>query len=414
MTELETTMAQLSAMEQAERELDELDEATEGKLLSQDFGVGGPPEKTRPLEVIEAELDFLKQDTRQKEISLLCNYIEIGRRLEEAKRVLPHGQWGDWLKKKEFSQSTAHNFMRLFREYGADQQSLFGGVVKSKTFANLTFSKALSLLAIPDEAERERFVEENDVEHMSVRELNEAIKARDKAEEKAAAAQDEARGLREKLQDSDLEVVEAKAAAREAREALEKQRDKARRLQDALSEANSSVQAAEEERDRLQGELEELRSRPVDVAVEVDQEAVEAARKAAVDEMTEKVQQAEEKRNAAEEKRAAAEEALASARRELDELKARGPVMRELTQEERDALTADAVEQAKAEGAEQLRDLEKQLAAADPDTAAFKVLFDSWQEAYCKVASALDQMQDRARADKLRNAVRAAAEGMQG
>ena len=82
-------------------------EETEGKLLSEQFGAGGPPAevKARPLAVIEAELDLLKQDTRQKETALLCNYIEIGRRLEEAKAQLAHGQWGEWLKKMEVARN---------------------------------------------------------------------------------------------------------------------------------------------------------------------------------------------------------------------------------------------------------------------------------------------------------------------
>lgn len=53
----------------------------------------------RPLTVIEAELEMIKQDTRQKEMALLSNYIEVGRRLEEAKAQLHHGEWGNWLKK---------------------------------------------------------------------------------------------------------------------------------------------------------------------------------------------------------------------------------------------------------------------------------------------------------------------------
>ena len=39
---------------------------SEGKLLSEQFGVAGPP-AARPLAVIEAELDVLEQDTRRKE-----------------------------------------------------------------------------------------------------------------------------------------------------------------------------------------------------------------------------------------------------------------------------------------------------------------------------------------------------------
>lgn len=86
---------------------------------------------------------------RQEGCSILNYAIEIGRRLEEAKAMLPHGEWGAWLKRElGYSQSTAQNFMRVFREYGDSQQSLFGRAPKSQTFGNLTYSKALRLLAI--------------------------------------------------------------------------------------------------------------------------------------------------------------------------------------------------------------------------------------------------------------------------
>ena len=405
-------------------------ELTEGQLLSQDFGVGGPPavKEVRPLAVIEAELDMLKHDTQQKERALLSNYIEMGRRLVEAKAQLPHGEWGAWLKKKEYSQSTANNFMLLFREYGDEQQSLWGAQAKSQTFEKLTYSKALRLLAIPDEDEREKFAVENDVEHMSIRELNEALKARNEAEEKAAAAEDEARGLRQeterlreeltdqakvyeaKLTSAGVEADQAKAAEQAAKEALEKQREKAQRLQDALSEANTSAQAAEGEHARLMQELQELRSRPA----EADTAAVEAARQAAIAEMTEKVDKAKDAKKKAEEKRKAAEESLDAAQKELAELKARGPEVRELTQEEKDALTAEAVNKAKAEGVEQIRNLEKKLAAADPNVAEFKVRVDSWQKGYLEMMKAIDRIAQDDVKQAARNLVKAALEQMGG
>jgi len=411
-------------------------EVTEGQLLSQDFGIGGPPATAEaPLppvdsgktpDILAAEIRTIKDQTGRM---VLNASIEVGRRLTEAKAKLPHGSWGEYLKNEvDYSPSQAQNLMRVFREYGSDQQSLFGGEAKSQTFGNLTYSKALSLLAIPDEAERERFAVENDVEHMSVRELNEALKARNEAEEKAAAAEDEARGLRQeaerlreeladqdrvykaKLTAADVETTEANRKAREAQEALEKQRDKAQRLQDALSEANTSAQAAEAEHSRLAQELEELRSRPA----EADTAAVEAARQAAITEMTEKVDKAKDAKKKAEEKRKAAEESLEAAQKELADLKAKGPEVRELTQEEKDALTAGAVEQARAADAERLRGLEKQLAAADPNVAEFKVRFTSWQEEYQKMMEVLGRITqaDEERAAKLRQAVKAALEQM--
>ena len=408
-------------------------ELTEGQLLSQDFGVGGPlatagdaplQDSGKTPDILAAEIRTIKSQTGRM---VLNASIEVGRRLTEAKAKLPHGSWGEYLKNEvDYSPSQAQNLMRVFREYGSDQQSLFGGEAKSQTFGRLTFSQALSLLVIPDEDEREKFVLENDVEHMSVRELNEALKARDEAEEKAVAAEDEARRLRQeaerlqgqlagqaqvyeaKLTSAGVEADQARAAAKAAQDALDKQRDKAQRLQDALSEANTSAQAAEEEHARLTQELEELRNRPA----EADTAAVEAARQAAIAEMTEKVDKAKDAKKKAEEKRKAAEESLEAAQKELADLKAKGPEVRELTQEEKDALTAEAVERIKAENAERMQALEKQLSKADPDTTTLMVLFKGWQETYTKMWETLHRIEaaDRDKAQRLQGGIRKALE----
>ena len=402
----------------------------EGKCLSEQFGVGGPPEvkeeappPVRTVEVVTLEIRTLQRQAQQV---VLGYAIEIGRRLEEVKAMLPHGRWGDYLKNEvAYSQSTAQNFMR-------SQQSLFGGVANSQALGNLTYTKALQLLAIPDAEDRERFAIENDVEHMSVRELNEALKARDEAEEKAAAAQDEAGRLEKrvlhlqeeiagqaqvyeaKLTSAGVEAEQARAAAKAAQDALDKQRDKAQRLQDALSEANTSAQAAEEEHARLLQELEELRSRPVDVAVEVDEKAVEAAREAAVAEMTEKVNKAKAAAKKAKSDRQAAEDALADVQRQLDELKAKEPQVRELTQDEIQTMTAEAVSKARAEDLERVKALEKQLASADGDVAAFRVHYEAWQDHYNKMSGYLTKItnQEPERAENLHMAIKAVIERM--
>ena len=379
----------------------------EGKCLSEQFGVGGPPEvreeappPVRTVETVTLEIRTLQRQAQQV---VLGYAIEIGRRLEEVKAMLPHGQWGDYLKHEvEYSQSTAQNFMRIFREYGASQQSLFGGVANSQALGNLTYTKALQLLAIPDAEDRERFAIENDVEHMSVRELNEALKARDEAEEKAAAAQDEAGRLEKrvlhlqeeiagqaqvyeaKLTSAGVEADQARAAAKAAQEALDKQRDKAQRLQEALSEANTSAQA------------------------------VEAAREAAVAEMTEKVNKAKAAAKKAKSDRQAAEDALADVQRQLDELKAKEPQVRELTQDEIQTMTAEAVSKARAEDLERVKALEKQLASADGDVAAFRVHYEAWQDHYNKMSGYLTKItnQEPERAENLHMAIKAVIERM--
>ena len=277
----------------------------------------------RTLETVEAELRLL-QDQAQR--AVLGYAIEAGRRLEEAKAMVGHGDWGPWLKKMGYAPSTAQNLMRIFREYGADQQSLFGGEAKSQALGDLTYTKALRLLALPDAEERERFLEEHDVSAMSTRELEQALKDREAA------------------------LAEA-ASAREAREKMEKDMAAANA---ALRDQTAQVKKLRGDADGLQRELKELRSRPVDVAV------------------------------------------------------------REPTPEELAALTEEAVERARAADRERLQELEKALAQADGDTAAFRVLYESWQETGRRIMEALERIavQDSGKAEKLRTAVRAAAERM--
>ena len=400
-------------------------EREEGRLLSADFGLSvpaAPVEIEAPPRTVETVTLEIRTLQRQAQQIMLSYAVEIGRRLEEVKAILPHGQWGDYLKNEvDYSQSTANNFMRIYREYGAAQQSLFGGEAKSQAFANLTYTKALRLLAIPNEEEREQFMTEHDVGSMSNRELDKALKEREEALEAAAAAQDEAQGarreadrLREELagqaQVYKAKLTSAEVEAKQARDAQEKATAKAQRLQDALSKANTSAQAAEAEHTKMLQELEELRKRPA----EADTEAVEAARKAAIEEMTGKVDKAKEAKKKADTARKAAEEALAAAQKELADLKAKGPQVRELTPEEIQAMTAGEVEKVQAATTERMQALEKQLAQADPDTATFKVLFTSWQETYGKMLEALERIKatDSDKAGKLQGAIRAVVEGM--
>lgn len=89
------------------------------------------------------------------------------------------------------------------------------------------------------------------------------------------------------------------------------------RLSGAQEDREQAAQAAA----RLEAELEELKARPVEVAVEtvVDQEAIEKARAEAVAEMRDKLNKAREAKEAAEARRKNAEEALEQIRLQLEE-----------------------------------------------------------------------------------------------
>ena len=296
---------------------------------------------------------------RQAQQMALVYAIEIGRRLTEAKSLLPHGEWGRWLKEEvDFSQSSANNFMRIFDEYGADQISLFGAEANSQTLGNLPYTKALKLLAIPAD-EREEFVEKHDVENLSSRELEKVIRERDEslAREKAMAEE------REKI----------------AAELKEQKRKK--------EEANHAFVEADHKRRALERDIEGLKK---ELASATKEKVIEVQPTEA------KLSEAEIKaikKEAAEKAKAKAEKLIAEKEQELAKAKA-------------DAEFAQAAADRERSRAEQL---EKELRAADPAVAQFKGFFTAFQEAYlnCKAQVEIIGKEKPEVAEKLRAAMMA-------
>lgn len=246
-----------------------------------------PTASERNIEAITNEILRLKQDAGNA-------ILGIGQRLIEAKAILPHGEWLPWLTEQvEFSERTAQSFMRLAREWSNPQ-----------ALADLGATKALALLALPPE-ERERFLTENhvvdgeekSVVDMTSRELEKAVKERD-------------------------EALQAAEAARAAAETADQSRAKMEADMTALKQLHQAAQAGEtqarEALAKAQAELKALREKPVEVAVEVDQKALEETRREAVAQMQAKVDKAAEARKKAEEQRKKAEEELAVARQQLE------------------------------------------------------------------------------------------------
>lgn len=129
--------------------------------------------------------------------------IQIGKLLEEAKCLVPHGEWGAWLKTNvDYSESTAQNLMRCYREFGDEQIDLFSGVSDADFFAVLSQSQMLELLALP-KPERREFVEEHREElesgDMSVRDMKAEIARLKKENGAQAEALEEAEGNIENL-----------------------------------------------------------------------------------------------------------------------------------------------------------------------------------------------------------------------
>lgn len=153
----------------------------------QELEISAPGQvQAREIGIVTAEIRELCNQARATAVAYI---VEIGRRLYEAKGMLSHGEWGEWLKNEvDFSHSTANNYMRLFDEYGANQMTIFGAVANSQTIGNLPYSKALALLAVPA-SERENFAEEVKADELSVKELEKAIKERDEERKRNKALQ---------------------------------------------------------------------------------------------------------------------------------------------------------------------------------------------------------------------------------
>ena len=216
----------------------------------------------RTLEMVAAEI-------RTFTASMLNNIIEIGRRMCEAKDMLPYGKFGEWIKENTgYSRSTANNFMRVYLEYGTMQGSLFGATVENdQTFGKLSYTQALALLALPAE-EREEFVETNDVENMSTRDLQNAIaerdkarKARDDALRDAKKAERDANTLRDKIKE--LESRPATVEIQPDQEAIDKA------VAEAVEKANAAnaevlrevKKRDKEKRDELDKQMKDLRAK---------------------------------------------------------------------------------------------------------------------------------------------------------
>ena len=319
----------------------------------------------RDIDIITEEINFYKQQAGMA-------ILEIGKRLAEAKSQLSHGEWLPWLEEKvEFSERSAQQYMRLWKEYG-----------KSATVADLGVRKALVLLALP-ESEREEFAADNHAADMTAQELEEAVRQRKIAELKADSAQRELDKQRETAAQAEADAAKAREAAEQA-------------VSDVQA-AKDTALAAQEELARVRGELEKLRSRPVDVAVQTvdaSEEQIAAARAEAEEAAADR-----EKKLTAELDKA--QKALEKA---LDGKKAAEARAEDAERERTSAMDAAKSYKAEAEAA-----AKRAAMAANEGLTRFKVVFDQTVANVNRLAELLTALPDGEQ-EKLRRAMGALAE----
>lgn len=218
--------------------------------------------EVRSIEIVTAEIYTIRDNVARV---FMDGVIQIGRRLEEAKQLVPQGEWLNYLDTKlGYKPSTAQNYMRIAREFGDGQVGL-SGKTASDFFGNLGYSQLLPLLGLPEE-EREQLAEENDLAGMSSREIQALVKERDEAKAAAAQAQEqadkqgqEARSARDALATAKDKLKAEKQKAQEQAEAAKANAETAAELQRQLNElaekANQPRELTEEERAALRAEV---------------------------------------------------------------------------------------------------------------------------------------------------------------
>lgn len=224
---------------------------------------------------LPSRLDGLAMEARLLTAGVAMNMLQLGRVFSEAKPLVPAGEWQNWIRDNAcVSVRTAEQYMQAYSTFGTNPD-----------IANLGQSKVLKLLPLP-EAEREMFLETHDVQNMTVREVDTAIK---EAREQAQAEISRERELRlaaehkaAELASRPPEVPESLTASlREKDEVIDRQWTELERLkvigQEQLAEANKlrrenadllrdvkdqadMLQEAQENYDQVQRELLDAKS----------------------------------------------------------------------------------------------------------------------------------------------------------
>ena len=215
----------------------------------------------RDVDIVTAEIVTIKRQTQQM---LITAAIELGRRLVEVKAMVPHGEWGKYLQERvDYSQSTADNLMKLYREYGSGQDSLFDNFANSQTFANLSYTQALALLSVPAD-QREQFAEENDVANKSTRELQELIRQREEQDSQINQLQtaltdvkNEKDKVEDLLADAEKECDSRKQEVERLTEQLQKAQEAEQKVKDQLKKAKENPTVPKDVMDKLRAEAEE-------------------------------------------------------------------------------------------------------------------------------------------------------------
>lgn len=201
---------------------------------------------------IELEISYHKQIAGQ-------SIWEIGRRLNHVKeKDLAHGQFMEWLKKIEFSQTVANQFMKVAKE-----------LPNSVTSQNLGINVLYLIATLPEEEKEEQIQRIEDGDTPTVRELQEVkkkLKLSKKVNEQLRAENEKIKSSKVEVKETIKEVVpdDYKATQDLNKQLLEKNKELAKAIKDAEERSNfiekqlNDTLAQREEVDKKSAQYDEL------------------------------------------------------------------------------------------------------------------------------------------------------------
>lgn len=324
--------------------------------------------EARTADIIAIEIITTVKNTQK---IMLEAAISIGNGLIEAKELVGHGEWEKWLEEKvDFSQSKANKYMKIAREYGQ--------ISKTDTCTNLSYSNALRLLAVPEE-EREDFVKNNDVENMTVKQLEEEIK---KIKDEKGSSDKQ---LEEALEEKEM-VLQANAMLIDEKNELE---EKVEELKEAAAGNND-----EEVQKKIEEALEEKVKLLSDKEKQLEKEQVKA------DKLQKKIEKLEAEKDA-----------------EIEKVKADAAIV---AKEEAEKESQDSLNQLNEEvriANEKLALAEKQIKlSSNQHIVEFKIYVDKLQGTFNDILSTITSIEtnDVEQAGKCKNALKVVLESLEG
>ncbi len=215
--------------------------------------------------IVQEEL-IVSKIQQSKELAMNTFFqcaLEIGKCLTDAKSIIKHGEWTNWLKERvQFSERTAQNYMKIYKETEANGSPL----LKTQAFADLGYAQVLEILSLPGEMQEE-FLTLHDAREMSSREVKKAVaemKAQNEEltlqlkslEKEKTAIQNDQKSREKEIETLTANVLDLQNKQEEAIKNRDKELEKA--IEQSIKETEKKISSAEKARDALQAKLDNV------------------------------------------------------------------------------------------------------------------------------------------------------------